>query len=53
MVKQMAAHSIIGIDTHVTEAPDLRTGPVPAPMREAVAPIRSAVRSRLDPHGGK
>jgi predicted TIM-barrel fold metal-dependent hydrolase len=41
----MTAYSIIDVDTHVTEAPDLWTSRVPARMRDAVP------RIQIDKHG--
>ncbi|MCZ6666239.1 MAG: amidohydrolase, partial [Gammaproteobacteria bacterium] len=42
----MTAYSIIDVDTHVTEAPDLWTSRVPAHMRDAVPQIRIDKRGR-------
>ena len=42
----MTAYSIIDVDTHVTEAPDLWTSRVPARMRDAVPRIQIDKRGR-------
>ena len=42
----MTAYSIIDVDTHVTEAPDLWTSRVPAHMRDAVPRIQIDKRGR-------
>ena len=43
----MGGYSIIDVDTHVTEAPDVWTSRVPASMRDDVPCVREDAKGRM------